>query len=161
MGFDAFLKIDSIDGESADENHPEWIEIIDYGFGVRQTVSTTASSAGGASAERADFREFKLRKLLDKASPKLAQACADGTHIDEIIVELHRAGTNKVKFMEYQLTNCLISQVATIGGRNFPSETLHINFGKIMLIYSQQNRSGGGSIGTTAVGWDLEKNCKI
>ena len=76
MGFDAFLKIDSIDGESADENHPEWIEIIDYGFGVRQTVSTTASSAGGASAERADFREFKLRKLLDKASPKLAQASA-------------------------------------------------------------------------------------
>lgn len=161
MAFDAFEKIDGIDGESTDEKRQEWIEIIDFGFGVRQTVSTAASSAGGASAERVDFREFKLRKLLDKASPKLTQACADGTHIDQIIVELHRAGTEKVKFMEYKLTNCLISQVATAGGRNFPSETVHINFGKIMMVYSQQNRSGGGGSGNITAGWDLDKNCKM
>lgn len=90
MGFDAFLTIDGIDGESTDEKHAGWIEIIRFGIGVRQEVSATASSCGGASAERTDFSDFIIRKLLDKSSPKLALACAAGTHIDKIVVELCR-----------------------------------------------------------------------
>lgn len=62
MAFDAFIKIDGIDGESTDEKHTNWIEALDFGTGVRQKVSRTASSAGGASAERADFREFVLKR---------------------------------------------------------------------------------------------------
>ncbi|MCP3874696.1 MAG: type VI secretion system tube protein Hcp, partial [Desulfobacteraceae bacterium] len=71
MAYDAFIKIDGIDGESTDDKHHGWIEIIRHGMGVKQTVSTTASSAGGASAERADFSDFSIRKYLDKSSPKL------------------------------------------------------------------------------------------
>jgi hypothetical protein len=82
MAFDAFVQISGIEGESTDEKHLEWIEIIRFGVGVKQTVSNTASSCGGACAERADFEDFIFRKLLDKASPKLAQACAAGTHIN-------------------------------------------------------------------------------
>jgi type VI secretion system secreted protein Hcp len=99
MAFDAFIKIDGIDGESADDKHRGWIELIRYGIGVKQTVSTTDSSAGGASAERADFSGFLIRKFIDKSSPKLALACADGTHINRIVVELCRSGADKVTFI--------------------------------------------------------------
>jgi type VI secretion system secreted protein Hcp len=80
--FDAFVKIDGIEGESTDAKHQGWIELVRFGIGVKQTISSTVSSAGGASAERADFSDFILRKYLDKSSPKLALACAAGTHID-------------------------------------------------------------------------------
>jgi type VI secretion system secreted protein Hcp len=60
MAFDAFIKIKDIDGESTDEQHKDWIEVISFNHGVSQQVSTTASSAGGASAERASFREFQF-----------------------------------------------------------------------------------------------------
>jgi len=93
MAFDTFIKIDGIDGESTDDKHQGWIEVIRFGTGVKQTVSIIASSAGGATAERAEFHDFMIRKLLDKSSPKLALACAAGTHIDEIVLELCRAGT--------------------------------------------------------------------
>ena len=91
MAFDAFIKIDGIEGESTDDKHPGWIEILSFGSGHSQNVSKTASSAGGASAERADFHDFAFEKFLDQATPKLALACASGEHIDTVRVELCRA----------------------------------------------------------------------
>ncbi len=165
MATDTFIKIDGIDGESTDDKHHGWIEVLRYGMGVKQTISVTASSAGGASAERADFNEFRIRKLLDKSSPKLALACAAGTHIDEIVVELCRAGSDKVTFMTYTLKNCLISRIVTNSGGDtgaeFPAETVKINYAKIKWAYTKQNRLGGGATGQVASGWDLQRNCKM
>jgi type VI secretion system secreted protein Hcp len=96
MAFDAFIKIDDIEGESTDEKHPGWIEVLDCGVGIKQKISRTASSAGGASAERADFHDFNVTKQIDKSSPELALACANGTHkqIDKSSPELALACAN-------------------------------------------------------------------
>ena len=163
MAFDAFVKISSIEGESTDSQHSGWIEAVFYGAAMSQTVSSTASSSGGASTGRIDFDEFTFTKLLDKASPKLAMACAAGTHIDSIVFELCRAGTEKVKFMEYKMTNCIISSVNTSGaeGGEFPQESVNIDYGKIEWAYTVQKRQGGGAAGNVAGGWDLQKNCKV
>jgi type VI secretion system secreted protein Hcp len=167
MAFDVFVKIDGIEGESTDYQHAGWIEIeaIRFGTGVTQSTSSSTSSAGGATSGRADFSDFTLRKLLDKSSPKLALACAAGTHINEITVDLCRAGTDKVKFMSYTMKNCLISRVLTTSGsdtvQGFQAETVQINFGKIEWCYTVQNRSGGVAAGNVATGWDLQKNCKL
>lgn len=163
MAFDAFIKIDGIDGESTDDKHQAWIEITSFSNGLTQSTSSTASSSGGASAERANFQNFSFTKQLDFASPALALACADGTHIDEIIIELCRAGTDKVKFMEYKLNNCIISGVSVqgAGSGDLPTENVTIDFGKISWVYTQQKRQGGGAAGNRAAGWDLQKNCKI
>ncbi len=158
---DGFVKIDGIEGESTDDKHSGGIEISSFSSGVVQKKSFTASSAGGASAERADFREFVITKEADKSSPKLALARAGGTHIDSITAELCRAGGDKVKIFEYKMTNCLISRVAAVGGSGIPMETVHINFGKIEWIYTQQTREGGGPAGQVAAGWNLEKKCKV
>jgi type VI secretion system secreted protein Hcp len=53
--FDGFVRIEGISGESTDDKHAGWIEITDFDLDVSQKVSRTASSAGGAGAERADF----------------------------------------------------------------------------------------------------------
>jgi type VI secretion system secreted protein Hcp len=165
MAFDAFMKIDGIEGESADAKHPGWIEIVRYGTGVKQTVSTAPSSAGGATAGRADFSDFLIRKYLDKSSPKLALACAAGTHIDQIVVDLCRAGTDKISFMTYTLKNCIIRRVITTNGNDtaakFPAETVKINYGAMQWLYIQQKRQGGGAAGNVATGWNLQRNCKM
>ena len=161
MGFDAFIKFDGIEGESTDSRHAGWIEIINFDLDVGQRVSRTASSAGGATTERADFSEFGFTKLLDKATPKLTLACAAGTHIDKIVVEICRAGSNKVKFMDYTLTNCIISSITTSSDAGeFPVDDVAVNFGGIRWCYTQQSRTGGGAIGNIAAGWSLEKNCR-
>ncbi len=162
MAFDAFFKIDGIEGESTDDKHQGWIEIMSCDNQISQKVSKTASSAGGATGERASFQDFNLTKEMDKASPKLAIACADGTHFNKITIEFCRAGTEKVKFMTFELSNCIISDYRMIAdGRDFPIESLSINFGKINLAYVQQKREGGGPAGNIAAGWDLQRNCKM
>lgn len=48
MAFDAYIQIDAIAGEALDEKYNKWIEVTGYYFGVSQSTSATASSAGGA-----------------------------------------------------------------------------------------------------------------
>jgi len=158
MAIDAFVKIDGIEGESTDDKHAGWIETLSCNAKISQKISSTASSAGGASAERADFSDFSFVKQIDKASPKLALACASGTHIDTIIIELCRAGSEKIKYMEYKLSNCMISEVSMATAGDFPTEEVNINFGKIQWCYTQQKRQGGGAAGNIAAGWDLQRN---
>ncbi len=165
MAFDAFLKIDGVPGESSDDKHADWIEILSYSSGVSQTASGSASSGGGASSERADFQDFSIVKTLDKASPKLAVQCASGTHIKEIVLELCRAGGDKVKYMEYKLSNCIVSSVrpggSSGGTETLPLEEVSFNYGKIEWAYIQQKRSDGSGGGQIAGGWDLMKNVKV
>ena len=64
--------------------------------------------------------------------------------------------------MEYELTNCIISDVTTHGGSEaFPSESVSIDFGKINITYAKQKRAGGGLAGNISAGWDLQRNCKV
>lgn len=161
-----FLKVDGIPGESTDEMHPNWIEVLSFDMGVTQSASASASFGGGASSERADFQDFAIVKLLDKASPKLAIACADGTHISEVQLVLCRTGGDKLKFMEYKLSNCIVSSVSasgsvmTQGSATLPFEMVTFNYGKIEWTYTQQRRADGSGGGNVGACWDLEKNAK-
>ena len=71
MAFDAFLKIDGVPGESTDDKHKDWIEVLSFNFGESQPSSATASSAGGATTERVNFQDFGVVKHIDKSTPKL------------------------------------------------------------------------------------------
>lgn len=51
MAFDGFVKLDGVAGESLDQRHKDWIEIVAYNFGVNQSTSASASSNGGAGSE--------------------------------------------------------------------------------------------------------------
>jgi type VI secretion system secreted protein Hcp len=97
-----------------------------------------------------------------KATPKLALACAAGSHIDTIRVELCRAGEEKIKYMEFIMTNCIVSRYEVTGDSedSFPIETIGINFGKIQWVYTQQKRAGGVAAGNIATGWNLERNSR-
>ena len=164
MAFDAFVQIDGIAGESTDHQHPGWIEALAVGTQVRQTISSTVSSAGGATAERANFDTFNFSKFVDKATPLLMQACASGTVVKQIQVELYRAGPERVKYMAYTLTNSIIKSVFTNSGdpkNGFPVDLVKISYGKIQWRYTQQRRQGGGVAGHIAAGWDLQRNCVL
>lgn len=159
MAFDAFLKIDGIAGESTDSKHKDWIEILSYSHAVNQQISRTVSSAGGASAERVDFNDLLISKLVDKATPKLFEACCSGKHIKEVTIELCRAGSDKQKYLEIKMEHVLISSFQHgAGGDSFASETFTLNPGTFKIVYSQQKRADGTLGGNVSGGWDLTTN---
>src|SRR5215475_5004387 len=66
----SFLKIDGVQGESSDAQHPGEIEVKSFHLKATNTV-TTAGSAGGAG--RAAFSQAEFTKNYDKSSPQLLQ----------------------------------------------------------------------------------------
>src|ERR1700682_5175080 len=178
--FDAFIKIDGVPGESADDKHKDWIEVLSFNHSILQLASASASSAGGASAERTHHHDFEFSKHIDKASAKLHELCSTGKHIKEAVLEVCRAGGGKVKYWEVKLEQVMISHVgssavivspddaAAIGNRSavvpsqflggFPRELVHLNYGKIKWTYTQQKRSDGSGGGNVTGGWDLTTN---
>ena len=171
MSFNAFLKIDGIPGDSQNEKHKDWIEIIEFKTGIKQPTAASKGTAGGAPAGRANFDDFKIVKAIDKSTPLISVACANGTAIKEIKIELCRAGGDELKYMEYILTNSVISSQIASGPNNInnpneekeilPTEEVTFNFGKINWSYTKQNRESGAAEGNVAGGWDLEKNRKL
>lgn len=165
MAFDAFIKIDGIPGESTDGKHKDWIEVVSYNHKVEQPASSTASSVGGATAERVNHGTFNIVHQLDKATPKLLEACCTGKHIKEVVFELCRAGGDKVKYMEIKLEQVLISRVEEVGasesGVGYPTETVALSYGKIKWTYTQQKREDGSAGGNVSAGWDLTTNKTI
>ena len=162
MAFDAFLKIDGIPGESTDDKHKDWIEIESFNQGLVQPASATASSVGGATAERVEHSPLMITKLLDKATPKLLEACCTGKHIKEVTIELCRAGGDKLKYMEIKLEQVVVSSVDVSGSSasesGFPTESISLNYGKIKWTYTQQRRNDGSGGGNVISGWDLTAN---
>jgi type VI secretion system Hcp family effector len=160
MAADNFLKIAGIEGESTDDKHKGWMEILSFSWGVSQMASASAvSSSGGPSAGRADFQDLSIVKTMDSASPLLFKACAKGDCIKEVTLELCRSGGDKLKYMEYKLTNAVISSVSIGGhGGGEPTESISLNYGKIEQTYTKQRRPDGSGGGNVPAGWELETN---
>ncbi|MFC0253862.1 Hcp family type VI secretion system effector [Massilia consociata] len=160
MAADFYLQLDGVKGESNDSKHQGWIECTSINWSITQPKSATASTAGGHTAERAELSEISISKLVDVASPILAQLCACGKTIPKAKLEMQRADGNgePVKYFEVELENVLVAHVApSFGGGDFPAESLGLKFSKARWKYTQQKIGGGGS-GNTTGGWDLSAN---
>ena len=158
--FDAYLMIEGVPGESTAAGYEGQIEILSFSHGVSQSASMSASTAGGATTGRCNHQDFAVTKELDKASAILAQKCSDGSHIPTITLTLTRSGGGeKVPYMEYKLTKCIVSSVSVGGGTgSFPTETATFNYAKIEWTYTQQKRDDGSGGGKTTGSWNLQTN---
>lgn len=143
--FDAFLKLDGIEGESLDAKHKGEIEVLSYHWG--ETQGTPGSAA------RVNMDALAVTKFLDKSSPKLARACALGRVIPTAtLVLVHATRTGAQPFMTYQLTNALVTSVqaggSAQGESGVPIEEIALSFSKICWIYTVIDLDGkaGGEV---------------
>jgi type VI secretion system secreted protein Hcp len=137
-----FLKMDGIPGESKAKDHVGWIEVTSL------TLPATAPAAGSQREGRASLNETKgqskpgslsITKTVDKASPKLFQASAHGTHFATVLIEMERNSEEKGKYMEYKLSGVLISSckvAPSSGGNKLPTEQITFSYQKLELSYT-------------------------
>lgn len=165
MAFDAFIQLDGIKGESTDDKHKDWLEILSFGFGAQQSQSGTSSSAGNLSSARVNVQNFTFMHYLDLASPKLFEYCCTGQSIPKVTISLNRAGGDKAKYMEYKLTDVIVTSVgkggdASSASHDVPLESISLAFGKIEMTYTKIGIDGKAA-GNASAGWDLKANKKV
>ena len=157
LAFDMFLKIDVIPGESTDDKHKDWIELLSFSHGVSQPSRVV----GGGATEPCKHDDFSLVKMLDKASPKLVLYSCNGKHIPEVTIELCRATGDKQKYMEYVLSDVIVSSVKPSAGTRsndtLPLEEVSFNYGKIEWTYTIIGADGLPA-GNVIAQWDLMTN---
>ena len=153
--FDAFLKIEGIDGESTDSKHKNEIQLESFSWSEHQ--SGTASSGGGMGAGKVAMQDFHITKKVDKASPKLMLACADGEHIKKATLVCRKAGKDQQEFLTIKMTDVIVSSYQTSAADEVPFDSVSLNFAKIEVEYKQQKQDGtltpGGKFG-----FDLKSN---
>lgn len=136
--------------------------MLSYSHGLSQPGSGSVSSGGARTAERCDHQDFSVVKSLDKASPKLNLFCCNGKHIATIKMELCRATEDKQKYMEYMLSDVIISSVrpggSSQGGEALPLEEVSFNYGKIEWTYTETDHKTGKPAGDVKANWDLVTN---
>ena len=138
MAFDAFLKLDGIDGESNDKDHQGEIEVSSFSWGVSNAGS---QSGGGGGAGKASLQDFHFTMPLSKASPNLMLACATGQHIKTAQLTCRKAGGSQVEFLKIKLSDVLVSSFEPNGSRgkdapDLPTEAVSLNFVKIDVLYT-------------------------
>ncbi len=163
MSVDAYLWIDGISGESTDSDCKGWVEITTFCLSAAQSVSRTASSAGGATVGRVYLSDFSIVKAIDNATPKILEACCAGQHLKQMKLCVRRAGGEKQKYLEYVFDEVIISGVSSgnlfeQSPSNFPEEVVRFNYAKVSMRYSQQSRATGLIIGQISGGWDQTRN---
>lgn len=160
MSGDYFLKIDGIKGESKDDKHSEEIEIESYSIGVSNGGSMAGGGGGGMG--KANFTDFHFTKLIDKSSPELMLACANGKHFKDAVLVLRKSGEDKLEFETVTMTDVVISSYQSSGhGGNgvLPSDSASLNFAKIEFSYVEQDNKGKGK-GAVTTSWNVKSNVK-
>jgi type VI secretion system secreted protein Hcp len=146
---DYFLKIDGIQGESQDSKHKNEIEIESFSWGATQTG--TSSHGGGMGAGRVQMQDFHFVMRVNKSSPKLMLACANGEHVKSAVLVCRKAGKDQQEYLKITFTDLLVSNYQTSGtgaADVIPMDQISLNFTKVEMEYKEQKPDGtlGGAI---------------
>jgi type VI secretion system secreted protein Hcp len=145
MAFEAYLKIEGINGESQGGE----IRLESFSWGVSNSNSI-ATSGSGAGAGRASFQDFSFAALVGKQSPQLFEAAAEGKAIPSATLTV----TDKVEPLTIKFSDVFISSYKLDEGAikisegvlpavqlGAPMESVSFNFAKVEF-------QAGGTVGT-------------
>lgn len=182
--FDAFLKIDGIDGESLQKGHEKEIELTGFTWGAENSGSFAGNLGGGSG--KVAMRDFKFTVPVNKSTPKLFLACCTGDHIKSATLTCRKAGTTQQEYLKWTFTDLLISSYTVeayaydtpfhkhfIGGVGeggsaveqpvdsvIPTDEITFNFTKVEMSYAPQKADGSLDASLPA-GFNLKTGTKV
>ena len=151
-----FVRFEGVEGEAVDLDHLGWSDLLSFNKAISSSQSDRTSSCRGGGTTAADI---SLTKEVDKATPKLQEACLTGKVFPklEIHVTASYAGTGRLTYYAYELTNARVASYSASGSsREVPTETLSLNFEKIKVTYTEYD-SAGSEIETVEHTWKINQ----
>jgi type VI secretion system secreted protein Hcp len=159
MAMDMFIKIGDLKGESIDDKHKDSIQVLAWSWGMSQSGTTHAGPGGGSG--KASFQDLSFTHFIDKASPNLMLACANGKHFSEALLTVRKAGEKPLEYLKITMTDLIVTSVTTggSGGEDRLTENVSLNFAKFKVEYTPQKKDGSGEAPVT-IGFDIAGNVK-
>ena len=141
----AFMKLGDIKGEATDQEHKDWIIIESMSSPIFRSVELDTTT-GERTSNPLRIGDITCVKELDKSSPKLAEACANGTFFDEVEIHFARtvedkAGTGEPKqepYLTYKLKDVIVTSYSFHGnaaGDPLPTEEVTLGYTEVEWTY--------------------------
>jgi type VI secretion system secreted protein Hcp len=152
-----FLKMAGIEGESTDRQHAKEMDVLTWSWGLSNTGS--ARTGGGGGAGRVNMQDLSFTKTIDKATPQLMLAVANGKQLLEAVLTVRRSGETPVEYLVITMQDVIITSYATAanGGEQRLTEIVTLNFAKVKVTYTPQSADGRPGSPVT-FGWDFAQN---
>lgn len=160
MAVDMFLKLDGCDGESADDEHTNEIDVLAYSWGMTQSGSMHIGGGGGSG--KVNVQDMSITKYLDKATTVLMQKCCSGKHFTSAVLTCRKAGEKPVTYLKITMEEVLVSSVSEggSGGDDRQTENITLNFAKVKVEYTPQKADGTAGA-ASELGFDIRKNVEM
>lgn len=144
MAINAFIKIDGIEGASANVKHKGEIDVLSFSWGI----SNSAVSGGGGGAGKAQVSDFSFMKEVARDSPDLFVSVCQGDHHKEAVLMVEGLSSDakgKQGFYKVTFHDILISSVQLGGQDNsMPLESVSLNFAKVEIEF--RDAKGGSKV---------------
>jgi len=182
---DFFLKLDGIQGETTDSDHPAEIEILGWSFGINDEdvdeqrgrrssggrdnlpvfrQGGDAASFGQSLAGSVRVGDLHLSKRVDAASAPLMHASTNRQRIAKAILTCRKAsGAEGLEYLQIQLHDVMVMRwrvLAADDGSQLPGEELVLGYTRIEFTYQPQGRLGTAE-GKKMAGWDRKLNASL
>lgn len=134
----AYMNMLPLEGEATEANHKKWIIIQTMSSPIYRSIPEGAKDQQRTKGETT-LGDVVIVRELDKSSPKLIEACANGTFFKEAVIEFCTTANNKQeRYLQYKLSDCIISSYSFFGGAKgdpVPTEQITLNYSKVEWTY--------------------------
>lgn len=166
----AYMKLGDIKGESTDNDHKDWIIIESMSSPIFRSVALDTTT-GQRSIGKLVIGDLSCTKLLDRASPKIAEAICNGTVIPEVLIQLTRSvptndgtgGSRETPYMTYKLKDVIVTSFQFHGnstGGPLPTEEITLGYTEVEWTYITIDPKTGASSGKVEASWKVEEGQK-
>lgn len=146
-GYDSFLWLEGIKGESEVSGREGWVDVASVSHG-----GTRPDDGAG------DYSTVGLFKKIDRATPLLIKRVARGTPIPKAIIDFVRGDGDRVRFYRVVLEDVFVQRVnmdSASGVSGSFVEAIELNFVSIEWTYTEFDETGA-EVGEHIAYWDRE-----
>ncbi|WP_010585283.1 Hcp family type VI secretion system effector [Schlesneria paludicola] len=151
------MMLPGITGDSIVEGFVGWISLGSVQFGVGRGVSSAGVGMKDRDTSTPSISEVVVTKMTDITSTLLFAEATYGDALDNCIIALVQTGGKDAPVQEYwriTLTKPILSGWSLSSGGDRPSESISINFNKIVMKYTQFTDGGDPKVADPK-GYDL------
>jgi type VI secretion system secreted protein Hcp len=151
-----YLKYGAVNGDVTEANHTSWIELNSFQWGVGRGIGSPTGASADREASAPSISEVTVTKAQDVATIGLLTEALQGEGLDATIDFCKTDKGQLEVYLEYVLSNCMISGFSVSSGGDRPNESLSLNFTQVLCKATQMDaKNATGS--PSSITYDLSK----
>ncbi|HEY2617034.1 MAG TPA: type VI secretion system tube protein Hcp [Acetobacteraceae bacterium] len=149
-----YMNWDKVPGDVTTQGFEKWIELTSFQWGVGRGIGSAMSGQASRESSIPSVSEIVVTKRMDGSSPGLWTDSVAGqlnTTVKIAFTTTSQGATTQ--FLNYELTNTGLSGYSVSSGGDMPTESLSLNFTKVVWSFTGTDPSVSGTPVTQ--GYDL------